>query len=181
MIASILIQRLREEALISKNHRVHDLICYLEEMSMAKDKTRPSFSSFTTCGYFLTFDPVTDETSNDPLHYLAFFVYMRLKVAVQIPSNVCCLHTFAALFGHHLTSVPIAFNSSQVFFNHKNLNVFAWGSGKSDTRTYIEARGYQVPGPRITHRDITDFFERYATPEEREEMTERNFYPPGNA
>ena len=106
---------------------------------------------------------------------------MRLKVAVQIPSNVCCLHTFAALFGHHLTSVPIAFNSSQVFFNHKNLNVFAWGSGKSDTRTYIEARGYQVPGPRITHRDITDFFERYATPEEREEMTERNFYPPGNA
>ena len=111
------------------------------------------FSTYTTCGYKCKFDP--KDTKNIK-QYLAFFIYNDFNIAVTIPED-SCYHTFDASFCQHHTSVPITLDNNYVYFNDKDLFVFAWGGGKSEKKRWVQRTEFE--DSKLTRNsEINSFF-----------------------
>ena len=172
-VAMGILKQLEKDCLESTDIEFKKAVHHIKRLSGASGSKKKFFSSYTTCGYLLEFVDTCVDSST--LKYMAYFVYMRLGAAVKIPSNKCAYHTFGALFGDHLTSPPIAYDDDYVYLKHPNLDVFAWGNGRSRARTWLEQRGYVIPGRQIVPGDIRFYFNHRATPAERIEMIQEGF------
>ena len=113
------------------------------------------FSTMTTCGYRIFSRHVT----NKIVH--AYFMYSSIGIAVSIPTEKSCYHTFDGTMGIHQTTVPVTFcpQDDLVRFDDNDIFIFAWGNGKSARRLWLEDQNHIIPaGRRVNANDIRDFF-----------------------
>jgi len=109
----------------------------------------------TTCGYRIFSRHVT----NKIVH--AYFMYSSIGIAVSIPTEKSCYHTFDGTMGIHQTTVPVTFcpQDDLVRFDDNDIFIFAWGNGKSARRLWLEDQNHIIPaGRRVNANDIRDFF-----------------------
>ncbi len=165
-IAESLLQELSDQAQLQKDPILGMAVKHIQRLSTASVKN--AFSSYTTCGYHLNF-----KSRHTKRRCLAFFLYLSLKVAVSIPLNRVCFHTFGGFMGEHLTTVPLTYDDDNVYFNDKDLFVFAWGNGRSTKRTYLDKRNFPIQGNAVTNNDILRYFNERATNVERNDTRNR--------
>ena len=103
-----------------------------------------------------------------------YFIYNSLGIAISLHNNDSYYHTFDASYHNHQTSVPFVESDTHVSFNDDSTFIFAWGSGKSDKRVWMEERGFQCEG-RVTQRQITDFFNTLSV-YDKADMINRGLY-----
>ena len=129
-------------------------------------RNKHEYSTLTTCGYKLMLEKTCMEK-----RAIAYFIFNDVSAAVEIPTNVGCYHTFAGFMEEHQTAVPITFDGKFVIFDDPEMNVFAWGAGKSVKRIYLEERGVQFEeGERFHQRRLEDYFNEEAGEDERAEI-----------
>lgn len=51
------------------------------------------------------------------------------------------------------------------FFNHDSFFIFAWGNGKSEKRLWLEQRGHEITGSRVSQSDFERYFESFSNTE----------------
>ena len=76
----------------------------------------------TTCGYKLC----DGNVQNHECVLLAFFIIGGFDICVLLSSNL--YHVFLGYTFSHSTAVPIIVENGCVLYNHKSINLFAWGA-----------------------------------------------------
>ena len=105
---------------------------------------------------------------------MAFFIYNDYQIAVSIPKDNSCYHTFDASFSTHHTSVPITQDNEKVYFCDEDLFLFAWGGGKSERRQWLKQNGYQGNELSKNSNDINTFFNSISQ-EQQSYITEKGW------
>ena len=109
------LKQLHREVTTSENEQLYKALSHIKKRFKKNNK----FSTYTTCGYKCKFT----ESLNKQV--LAFFIYNDFQIAVSIPNDNSCYHTFNASFCHHHTSVPITHDKEKVYFSDNDLFLFA--------------------------------------------------------
>lgn len=139
-------------------------IAYKHLVKLSTASVNGTFSSYTTCGYNIFFEP-----ENKKKKALTPFYYADANVAVEIPKNKVCYHTFGGYMHSHQTVFPITYDDEYVYFNDPDLFALAWGNGKSEKRIYLENRGAPIVGRNVASTDISTYFGN-ATEDEKNEI-----------
>ena len=125
------------------------------------------FSIYTTCGYKVF------KSSHLELQYYAYFLYNTFGIGISLTERDSFYHTFDASFMNHQTSVPVCVDNDYVYFNHESFFIFAWRNGKSDKRLWLEERGHEIRGSRVSQSDFERYFESFSDSDQIHVTTNR--------
>ena len=97
--------------------------------------------------------------------------YNTFGIGISLTQCNSFYHTVDASFMNHQTSVPVCVDNDYVYFNHKSFFIFVWGNGKSDKRLWLEERGHDITGSRVSQSDFERYFELFSDTEKHHGKT----------
>ena len=124
---------------------------HLLRMGTIDDTNNLKYSLYTVCGYAAEYEG--DGSTERKVS--ALFVYNSIDVAVRIPIGKIGYNLFNGIFTKHQTAVPFTYDDEFVYMNDQDLNILAWGPGKSDKLQFMRD---EYPNTVLTQRCSDQYF-----------------------